>query len=78
MTCYLCNLLETKLCDGLLADRLINPDLRTCDRPMCDRHANTVKTTFVCRRGNRGKSNVATHDLCADCLAKYKKKELSK
>ncbi|MCA6572125.1 MAG: hypothetical protein IM535_05085 [Pseudanabaena sp. M38BS1SP1A06MG] len=74
MTCYLCSLPETKLCDGLLADRLINPQSGTCDRPMCDRHAKTVGTTYVCRRG-KGKSSVITRDLCIDCLAIYQGKQ---
>ena len=70
MSCYVCGLPETKLCDGVLSEKLINPLNGTCDRPMCDRHAETVKTTFVCRRG-KGKSTIITRDLCADCLAVY-------
>ncbi|MCA6580463.1 MAG: hypothetical protein IM537_18780 [Pseudanabaena sp. M57BS1SP1A06MG] len=75
MSCYLCGLPETKLCDGLLADRLINPQSGTCDRPMCDHHAKTVSTMFVCRRGKKGKSAIITRDLCPDCLAIYQSRK---
>ena len=70
MTCYICQSPETKLCDGVLLEKLINPITGSCDRPMCDLHAKTVATTYICRRG-KGKSTVVTKDLCANCLAVY-------
>lgn len=74
MSCFVCGMPETKLCDGILADRLIDPKSGTCDRPMCDRHAKTVEAVYVCRRG-KGKSTVMTRDLCTDCLAVYQSRK---
>lgn len=72
MSCFVCGMPETKLCDGILADRLIDPKSGTCDRPMCDRHAHNVGTTYVCRRG-KGKPTVI--NLCTDCLAVYQSRK---
>ena len=75
MTCYICQSPETKLCDGVLLEKLINPLTGSCDRPMCDHHVQNVKTTYVCLRG-KGKPTVITKDLCADCLAVYQSRKL--
>lgn len=74
MSCYICGMPETKLCDGILEKKLINSLTGACDRQMCDSHAKTVGTTFVCRRG-KGKPTVITRDLCADCLSFYESKK---
>jgi hypothetical protein len=74
MSCYVCGMSETKLCDGILSERFINPQFGSCDRPMCDRHAETVGTTYLCHRG-KGKPTVITRDLCAVCLAVYQSKK---
>lgn len=71
MTCYVCQSPETKLCDGALLRYKV---LYSCDRPMCDLHAETVAATYICRRG-KGKSTIMTKDLCADCLAVYQSKK---
>lgn len=74
MNCYICGMPATKLCDGVLSEKLINPLTGSCDRPMCDLHAKTVGTTYVCRRG-KGKPTIITRDLCADCLAVYQSRK---
>ena len=75
MTCYICQSPETKLCDGVLLEKLINSLTGSCDRPMCNLHAETVKVTYICQRGKKGKSTVITKDLCTDCLAVYQSKK---
>jgi hypothetical protein len=73
MICYACKKPASKLCDGELSQRLINPRSGCCDRPMCDHHSKNISTTYVCRRGH-GKPMVITKDLCADCLAGHENK----